>query len=138
MSWFGPSFSASKCKPQLKMACQRVKLITNKKTQLMKIQKKDIAKLLGDNKEEKARIRTEAVIREDFKLEAYDILSLLCELLHERMGLITSMKECPPDMVESVSTLIWAAPRCEIPELIQVSKIKTESRTCARVYGKHL
>ena len=74
----------------------------------MKRQKKDIAVLLRENKEEKARIRTEAIIREDFKLEALDILSLLCELLHERMGLLVSMKQCPPDMVESVSTLIWA------------------------------
>ena len=31
---FGPSFSSSKCKPQLKMAVQRVSLITNKKTQI--------------------------------------------------------------------------------------------------------
>ena len=88
----------------------------------MKRQKKDIAALLRDNKEEKARIRTEAIIREDFKLEALDILSLLCELLHERMGLIVSMKQCPPDMVESVSTLIWAAPRVEVPELQKVAK----------------
>lgn len=92
-------------------------------TSTVKRQKKDIAALLRDNKEEKARIRTEAIIREDFKLEALDILSLLCELLHERMGLIISMKQCPPDMVESVSTLIWAAPRVEVPELQKVAKL---------------
>ena len=32
----------------------------------VKRQKKEIATLLRDNKEEKARIRTEAIIREDF------------------------------------------------------------------------
>ena len=61
------------------MAVQRVLIITNKKKAVMSKNKKNIAKLLGENKEEKARIRTEAVIRDDFKLEALDILSLLCE-----------------------------------------------------------
>ena len=85
--------------------------------------KKNIAQLLAEKKEEKARIRTEAVIRGDFKLEALDILSLLCELLHERMGLLLSMKACPPDMVEAVSTLIWAAPRTEIEEFVKLAKL---------------
>jgi vacuolar protein sorting-associated protein IST1 len=122
-SWFAPTFSATKCKPQLKMAIQRVLIKTNKEKQKMMKDKKSIAKLLSENKEEKARIRTEAVVRGDFKLEALDILSLLCELLHERMGLISSLKECPPDMTASIATLIWAAPRTEIPEFVNIAKL---------------
>ena len=48
---WGPSFSSSKCKPQLKMAVQRVNLITNKKTQISKwtgrARKRDVFALGG-------------------------------------------------------------------------------------------
>lgn len=120
---WGPSFSSTKAKPQLKMAVQRIAMITNKHTQLIKRKKKEIAQILRDGREEKARIKTESVVRDDLRLEALDILSLLCELLHERMALITSLKECPEDMKQSVSTLIWAAPRVEVPELAKVGKL---------------
>lgn len=120
---WGPSFSSTKAKPQLKMAVQRIAMITNKHTQLIKRKKKEIAQILRDGREEKARIKTESVVRDDLRLEALDILSLLCELLHERMALIASLKECPEDMKQSVSTLIWAAPRVEVPELVKVAKL---------------
>lgn len=121
--WFGSGFSANKAKPQLKMATTRIQLITNKETQLIKRQKKEIAKLLAEGKEEKARIRTEHVVRQDFKLEALDVLGLLCELLFERMNLIISMKACPTDLREAVSTLIWAAPRTQVQELLAIKKL---------------
>ena len=59
-------------------------------------------------------------MREDFTVEAYDIVSLLCELVLERMMLLASENECPFDMREAVSTLIYAANRTEIPELAKV------------------
>merc|ERR1712113_883249 len=55
-------------------------------------------------------------------IEAYEILQLSCELLAERAKLIGSTKECPPDLVSSISTIIWAADRVEIPELSTVKK----------------
>ena len=121
--FFGPSFNGQKCKAQLKMASIRIAQQTNKKTQLIKGLKREIAQLLADNKEEKARIRTEHIIREDFVMEAYETISLLCELLHERMPLIQSLKLCPPDLQESVVTVIYAAARTEIPELMKVRKM---------------
>ena len=121
--FFTQSFNGHKCKAQLKMATIRISQQTNKKTQLMKMQKREIAKLLADGKEEKARIKTEGIIREDFIMEAYEVLSLLCDLLHERMQLIQSLKGCPPDLRESVCTIIYAAARTEIPELMQVRKM---------------
>ena len=52
-------FRATKMKPQLKMAVQRINLIKNKKTNKIKVSKREIAQLLADEKEEKARIRAE-------------------------------------------------------------------------------
>lgn len=54
------------------------------------------------------------VIREDFTIEAYDILELHCELVAERMRLVASHKEVPPDMEQAVCTIIWAADRAEV------------------------
>ena len=115
-------YRVSKLKPHLKMAEQRLAILNSKKTNLIKTQKREIAQLLRDGKEEKARIRVEKLIRDDFTIEAYELLSLLCELLHERAALITSEKDCPPDLREACCTLIWAAPRTEVPELKVVAE----------------
>lgn len=51
-----------------------------------------------------------------------DILSLNCELLSERIKLIQFSKECPPDLISCISTLMYAAPRVDIPELLVIRK----------------
>lgn len=90
----------------------------------MKQQIREIAKLLAEDppKEEKARIKAEALIRDDNTVEAYEILQLHCELLAERISLITQSKDCPPDMLSTVSTVIWASTIVDIPELIEIRK----------------
>ena len=55
-------------------------------------------------------------------VEAYDILSLNCELLGERIKLLEFSKECPPDLISCISTLMYAAPRVDIPELLVIRK----------------
>mmetsp|Transcript_31470 Transcript_31470/g.41623 ORF Transcript_31470/g.41623 Transcript_31470/m.41623 type:complete len:366 (+) Transcript_31470:121-1218(+) len=118
----GLTFSSTKLKVNLKMATTRMQLAINKKTNAIKIAKKDIAGLLAEGKEEKARIRVEPIIRDDFTIEAYEILSLITELLTERMRIIESQKECPPDLVEALSTLVYASDRIDVQELIEVKK----------------
>lgn len=117
-------YKESKLKPQLKMAVSRFGIASNKKSALLKQNMREVAVLLADDppKEEKARIKAEALIRDDYMLEAFDILSLNCELLFERIKLISFSKECPPDLVSSVSTLIYASPRVDIPELTEIRK----------------
>jgi vacuolar protein sorting-associated protein IST1 len=109
---------------ELKMAVHRFQMASNKKSALLKQSMRDVAILLAEDppKEEKARIKAEALIRDDNLIEAFDILSLTCELLSERLKLITFSKECPPDLVSSVATLIYAAPRVDIPELQEIRK----------------
>ncbi len=115
-------FSTSTIPIELKMAVHRFQMASNKKSALVKQSMREVAVLLAENppKEEKARIKAEAIIRDDYVIEAYDILSLNCELLAERIKLIQHSKECPPDLVSSISTLIYAAPRVDIPELITI------------------
>ncbi|CAK4121279.1 unnamed protein product [Aphanomyces euteiches] len=119
-------FNVNKLKPNLKMAVNRIGIVKNKKAIASKAQRTEVAKLLAAGKEEKARIRVEGLIREDFVVEAYEILELLCELIAERSALIKSERECPYDMREAVCTLIWAASRTEIPELNEVKNQLTK------------
>eukprot|EP01032_Pedospumella_encystans_P014244 gene14244-16374_t len=122
MNALGLGYSETKIKPYLKMAVQRIQIANNKKTTSVKHQKREVANLLGEQKDEKARIKVEHIIRDDFVIEAYEILELLCELMHERIRLITNCKECPADLKETVCSLIWAAGNCEISELQEVKK----------------
>lgn len=121
---FLQGFNANKLKPQLKMAVHRFQMASNKKSALLKQNMREVAVLLADDppKEEKARIKAEALIRDDYVIEAYDILSLNCELLSERIKLIQFSKECPPDLISCISTLMYAAPRVDIPELLVIRK----------------
>jgi len=117
-------YSENKLKPQLKMAVSRFGIASNKKSALLKQNMRQVAVLLAEDppKEEKARIKAEALIRDDYMIEAFDILSLNCDLLSERIKLISHSKQCPPDLISCVSTLIYAAPRIDIPELVTIRK----------------
>ncbi|CEG40212.1 Spindle pole body protein [Plasmopara halstedii] len=104
------------------MAVHRIGIVKNKKSNVALAQRREVAQLLADGKEEKARIRVEGIIRDDFTIEGYEVLELLCELLAERANLIKTEADCPHDMREAVCTLIWSASRTEIPELAEVKK----------------
>jgi hypothetical protein len=123
MPIFG-GYDASKLKPQLKMAVTRFSIASNKKSALSKQQCREIAKMLDESppREEKARIKAEALIRDDDTIEAYEILQLTCDLLFERIRLVSHSSSCPPDLVESVSTLIWASSVVDIPELVEIRR----------------
>lgn len=108
---------------QLKMSVHRINLLKNKKTNSIKVQKRQVAQLLKQDKNESARIKVENIIRDDYCLEAYDILMLFSELLLSRLQLLAESKDCPFDLKEAVSTLIYSAPRIDIPELTEVRKL---------------
>lgn len=109
---------------ELKMAVSRIQIASNKKSALLKQSMREIAVMLAEEppKEEKAKIRAEALIRDDNLIEAYEILQLQCELLHERIKLLEYSKECPGDLIPVVSSLMWASQRVDIPELVLIRK----------------
>lgn len=119
---FFSGFDPNKMKPYLKMATQRINITVNKKSAQLKHQKREIANLLGERKVEKATIKVEHIIREDFMIESYELIELLCELLHERVRYMASNKDCPPDLLQAVCSIIWATSRVEISELAEVKK----------------
>ena len=77
----------------------------------------DIINLLSQGKEEMARIKVESMISTDFMIESLSVIELMCELIHERINYISSQKECPADLLEAISTLVYAADKVDIEEL---------------------
>ncbi|KAG9475016.1 hypothetical protein GDO78_003460 [Eleutherodactylus coqui] len=118
----GSGFKAERLRVNLRLLAQKAR--------------KEIADYLSTGKDERARIRVEHIIREDYLVEAMEILELYCDLLLARFGLIQSMKELDPGLAEAVSTLIWAAPRLQT----EVSELKiVADQLCAKYskeYGK--
>ncbi|XP_038879144.1 uncharacterized protein LOC120071136 [Benincasa hispida] len=117
------SFKPAKCKTSLKLAVSRIKLLRNKKDVQIKQLKGDLAKLLEAGQDQTARIRVEHFVREEKSKEAYELIEIFCELIVARMPMIESQKNCPIDLKEAVSSVIFASPRCaDIPELMDVRK----------------
>ncbi|XP_036202583.1 IST1 homolog isoform X5 [Myotis myotis] len=116
---FGSVFKADRLRVNLQLVVNRLKLLERKKTEQAQKARKEVADHLAAGKDERARIRVEHIIREDYLVEAMEILELYCNLLLARFGLIQATKELDSGLAESVSTLIWAAPRLqsEVPEL---------------------
>ncbi|NXD73093.1 IST1 protein, partial [Eolophus roseicapillus] len=132
----GAGFKAERLRVNLRLVINRLKLLEKKKTELAQKARKEIADYLAAGKDERARIRVEHIIREDYLVEAMEILELYCDLLLARFGLIQSMKELDSGLAEAVSTLIWAAPRLQS----EVAELKiVADQLCAKYskeYGK--
>lgn len=88
-----------------------------------------MAKLLDVGKIDSARIRVENIIRSDITTELHEILELYCELLLARAGLLEG-STCDPGLEEAVKSIIYAAPKTEIKELLTVRTLLAEK------YGK--
>ncbi|XP_010267034.1 PREDICTED: uncharacterized protein LOC104604416 isoform X2 [Nelumbo nucifera] len=125
------SFKASKCKTSLKLAASRLKLLKNKRDAQVKQLKRELAQLLESGQDQTAKIRVEHVVREEKTMAAYDLIEIYCELVAARLPIIESQKNCPIDLKEAISSLIFASKRCaDVPELSDVCKRFTKK------YGK--
>lgn len=51
--------------------------------------------------------------REDYLVEAMEIVEMYCDLLLARFGLVTQMQSLDEGIAEAVSSLIWVAPRLQ-------------------------
>ncbi|KAG6723454.1 hypothetical protein I3842_03G208300 [Carya illinoinensis] len=100
-----------------------IKLLKNKREAQLKQLKREVAKLLESGQDRTARIRVEHVVREEKTTSAYELIEIYCELIVSRRSIIDSQKNCPIDMKEAISSVIFASPKCgDIPELMDVRK----------------
>ncbi|XP_053952928.1 IST1 homolog isoform X1 [Anastrepha ludens] len=119
----GPNYT--KLKTNLRLALNRLKLLEKKKAELAQKARKEIADYLATGKTERARIRVEHIIREDYLVEAMEIIEMYCDLILARFGLITQMKELDDGIAEAVCSLVWVCPRLQsdVAELKVISDI---------------
>lgn len=126
----GPNYA--KLKTNLRLAINRLKLLEKKKTELAQKARKEIADYIANGKYERAKIRVEHIIREDYLVEAMEVVEMYCDLLLARFGLIQQMKTLDEGLTEAISSLIWAAPRLQA----DVAELKTIADQLAVKYGK--
>lgn len=125
-------FNKQKLKVNLKLAINRLKLLEKKKTELAQKARREIADYISNGKEERARIRVEHIIREDYLVEAMEMLELYCDLLLARFGLIETQQYCEEGMIEAVTTLMWSAPRLQT----DVQELRVIADQLGLKYGK--
>ena len=108
----GPNYN--KLKTNLRLAINRLKLLEKKKTEMALKSRKEIADYIASGKTERAKIRVEHIIREDYMVEAMEVLEMYCDLLLARFGLIQQMKTLDDGLAEAISSLIWVSPRLQV------------------------
>ncbi|XP_076299812.1 increased sodium tolerance 1-like protein isoform X2 [Lasioglossum baleicum] len=109
-----------------------MQLLEKKKTELAQKARKEIADYIATGKAERAKIRVEHIIREDYMVEAMELLEMYCDLLLARFGLIMQMKDLDSGLAEAISTIIWAAPRIQT----DVREMKVIADILSAKYGK--
>ncbi|KAJ1956683.1 Vacuolar protein sorting-associated protein ist1 [Dipsacomyces acuminosporus] len=116
-------FAISKLKVELKLAINRLKLLQAKKGSLNTKARREIASLLEAGKAESAYVRVEHIIREDFNIEALEILELYCELLNARLGLIEQSRTVDPGIEDAVASIAYASSRVDVKELVMIREL---------------
>ncbi|PHJ24572.1 regulator of vps4 activity in the mvb pathway protein [Cystoisospora suis] len=130
-AWPFEKFDSAVCKASLKMAMSRARMNQNKLQNSIRVQRAEIAVLLSEGKEERARLKAEHLLRESRMERAMDILQTLCELIVTRMNYLSSEKFCPSDLLSPVHSVLYCEPRLNIDEL------KVVRKQLAMKYGQH-
>lgn len=89
---FSSDANYSKLKTNLRLSLNRLKLLEKKKTELAQKARKEIADMVAAGKSERAKIRVEHIIREDYFVEALEIVEMFCDALLSRFGLLQQSK----------------------------------------------
>ncbi|XP_013381038.1 IST1 homolog [Lingula anatina] len=126
----GPNYN--KLKTNLRLCINRLKLLEKKKAELAMKARKEIADYISAAKEDRARIRVECIVREDYLVEAMEILEMYCDLLLARFGLVQTLKELDPGLEEPIASIIWATPRLQA----DCAELKAVSEQLTHKYGK--
>ncbi|CAD7936237.1 unnamed protein product [Amoebophrya sp. A120] len=137
MGLFGFSSSASKNPPdknytgnlnppvtkaQLKMACGRAKIMRNKITAATKALQKEVALLLREGQESRAKIKAEQILQNINLCDALDLIDTMAELVATRINFVQEQPTCPTDLLQPISSLLYANNRAPVEELEKVTQ----------------
>ncbi|XP_058218005.1 uncharacterized protein LOC131329005 isoform X2 [Rhododendron vialii] len=117
---------ASYCKRLITQVQCRLKLVKNKRCSIVRQSRDDVAQLLKDGHEQSAQLlkKVELIVKDESIVAVYDLLDHFCEFIIINLSYIRSHKDCPNNVNEAVSTLIFASARCgDLPELSKIRKL---------------
>ncbi|KAL3501696.1 hypothetical protein ACH5RR_036145 [Cinchona calisaya] len=123
---FRRKFKTDKFNATMKLGISRLSVLKNQRQARCSVARSDVLQLLNLGQHDRALLRVEQVIREQNMLDVYVMIEGYCHQLIERIDLIEHEKTCPEELMETVSSLIYAATRCgEFPELQEIRAIFT-------------
>ncbi|WOH02572.1 hypothetical protein DCAR_0521961 [Daucus carota subsp. sativus] len=115
---------ASKCKKLLRRVQCRLKLLKNKRSSILRYSRDDVALLLKFGYDQNAFNRVEHIIKDERMFAVYDLLEAFCEFIVINLPYIRKHRDCPNDINEAVSTLVFASARCgDLPELCKLRSL---------------
>ncbi|BAT98913.1 hypothetical protein LR48_Vigan06g137000 [Vigna angularis] len=122
----GRTFKAAKFKAIANLAISRLAVLKNQRQARLRHARSDVLELLQLGHLERASLRVEHVIKDQNMLDVYDRIEGYCNLLIERVHLIEQERECPEELKEAASGLLYAASRCgDFPEIQEIRAVLT-------------
>ena len=89
-----------------------------KKIETINNNKSDIMKCIKGNDMKSANTKTDTLIKDENYIAVYDILDPIFELIKTKCNYIISTTECPEDLRNYLDSLLYAAIRLDIDELM--------------------
>ncbi|EEF44469.1 uncharacterized protein LOC8262099 isoform X2 [Ricinus communis] len=115
---------ASKCKRLIKRVQCRLELLKSKRHSIVRQLREDVAQLIKIGYDDIACNRAEHLFNDETTVSIYELLENFCEFVIAHLSYIRRHKDCPNDINEAVSSLIFASARCgDLPELRAIRKL---------------
>lgn len=115
-------FDPDRFKTQLKLAKCRLENMLKQHRNSSSGRRREIANLLQSGHEDRARVNVKYLIRDDYLMEAYEMLITACEDLIQSAGLIARERTLEQDLVPPAKSLLYASGRIDVPELDRVKE----------------
>eukprot|EP00752_Nemacystus_decipiens_P014711 g13101.t1 len=129
----GLGFNPVKTAHALNQGAFGLVIVIERKTARAQVIRKKALEELESGLKFQAKLDVEQLVRQELEIKAYDTLRLRCNELSDRLGAVSSERECPDGLKEAVCTIIWAAGKAEVPEKLAVVKAQL-----TRKYGNKL
>ncbi|KAI4346832.1 hypothetical protein L6164_007695 [Bauhinia variegata] len=125
MGLLGRNF-ASKLTSVTKHLVARIAILKKQHQSRASYARSDAAELLNLGYHDRALLRVEHLIKEQNMLDVFVMIESYCKFLSQKAELLERNKECPAELKEATSSLIYACSRCgEMPELQKMREIFT-------------
>jgi exoribonuclease R len=124
-------FDYSKMELTAKLAVNRAVLHKKKRIEQSSKNKKEIATLLEQGKDALARVKTTAIVFEDYMVEVLNMVAIYCQTLVQRKDVMKIQQDCPKELKEACCSIIYAAPYLDGQDELRTLRLMLIKR-----YGK--